>query len=116
MVLAFLLPALATAHDFEVDGIYYNINGNEASVTYKGSDVNDYSNEYSSSVVIPPTVTYNGTTYPVTSIGDWTFADCDSLTDIDIPNSVTSIGDGAFYECRELTSIDIPNSSTSPTR
>ena len=112
LLLALMLPATATAHDFEVDGIYYNINGNEASVTYKGSDY-DYYNEYSGSVVIPPTVTYNGTTYPVTSISDWTFADCDSLTDIDIPNPVTSIGDGAFYECRELTSIDIPNSVTS---
>ena len=37
LVLALLLPATAVAHIFEVDGIYYNINGNEVSVTYKGS-------------------------------------------------------------------------------
>ena len=34
LLLALLLPASATASDFEVDGIYYDINGNEATVTY----------------------------------------------------------------------------------
>ena len=32
LLLALLLPAIATAHDFEVDGIYYNINGNNVAV------------------------------------------------------------------------------------
>ncbi len=112
LVLALLLPALATAHDFEVDGIYYNINGNVATVTYKGSYETVYDNEYSGFVVIPATVTYNGTTYPVTSIGDGAFFNCPGLTSINIPNSVTSIGDGAFFNCPGLTSINIPNSVT----
>ena len=34
MLLALLLPATASAYDFEVDGLYYNINGNEATVTH----------------------------------------------------------------------------------
>ena len=34
MLLAILLPAIATAHDFKVDSIYYNrINDNEVEVT-----------------------------------------------------------------------------------
>ena len=70
LLLALLLPALAMAHDFEVDGIYYNINGNEATVTYYGSSPYDASHSYSGSVVIPATVTYSGTTYPVTAIGN----------------------------------------------
>ena len=49
----------------------------------------------------------------VTSIGDFAFINCTSLTSIDIPNSVTSIGEGTFYQCYGLTSIDIPNSVTS---
>ena len=48
----------------------------------------------------------------VTTIGDWAFAGCDSLTSINIPNSVTTIGNWAFKECESLTNINIPNSVT----
>ena len=46
----------------------------------------------------------------VTTIGYSVFAYCDSLTSINIPNSVTTIGDWAFRACKSLTSITIPNS------
>ena len=109
LLLALLLPATAVAHDFEVDGIYYNINGNEATVTYRGTSSWNH-NSYSGAVVIPETVVYNGMTYFVTSIGDYAFYGCSGLTNISIPNSVTSIGGSAFSGCSGLTSIDIPNS------
>ena len=73
---ALLCCVTASAHDFEVDGIFYNISGDEAVVTYKGSSYSEYSNEYSDSVVIPENVTYNGISYIVTSIGDYAFEDC----------------------------------------
>ena len=56
------------------------------------------------SAYITPTITYQGVTYSVTSIGGGAFAFCSSLTSITIPNSVTSIGDGAFAGCSALTS------------
>ena len=105
MLLALLLPALATAHDFEVDGIYYKINGNEATVTFRGYNCSSFYNEYSGPVVIPAAVTYNGTTYPVTSIDALAFIYCEGLTSIVIPNSVTEIGQEAFAYCPGLTSI-----------
>ena len=49
----------------------------------------------------------------VTSIGDYAFEGCSSLTSINIPSSVTSIGGGAFEGCSSLTSINIPSSVTS---
>ena len=49
----------------------------------------------------------------VTSIGDWAFGVCSSLTSVTIGNSVTSIGYAAFYGCSGLTSVTIPNSVTS---
>ena len=55
------------------------------------------------------------TTIPnsVTSIGDYAFHGCSSLTSVAIGNSVTSIGEWAFYDCSSLTSVTIPNSVTS---
>ena len=59
---------------------------------------------------IPETVTYEGVTYTVISIGWFAFENCSSLTSVTIPNSVIIIGDGAFYNCSSLTSVTIPNS------
>ena len=114
LFMALLATTHLWAHDFEVDGIYYNyLDGNNVAVTYKGSSYDAYNNEYSGEVTIPETVTYNGTTYSVTSIGNYAFELCTSLTSITIPNSVTSIGKYAFDDCTSLTSITIPNSVTS---
>ena len=71
------------------------------------------SNNPPTDLVIPSTVTYQGTTYSVTLIGNGAFENCSSLTTVTIPYSVTSIAGCAFGNCSSLTSIDIPNSVTS---
>ncbi len=112
-----LLTSLGSkAHDFEVNGIYYNITSSSSpytvEVTYRGNRPSSY-NEYIGSFTIPESVTNNSKTYSVTSIGSEAFYGCSGLASITIPNSVTSIGGYAFYECSDLTSITIPNSMTS---
>ena len=49
----------------------------------------------------------------VTSIGDYAFSYCTSLTSITIPDSVTSIGECSFLFCTGLTSVTIGNGVTS---
>ena len=113
-----MVRVTAFAHDFEVknaDGVtiyYVKTSNNEVSVSCKGSSPSDYPNEYSGTVVIPSSVTYNGKSYTVTLIDRGAFYNCSNLTSITIPNSVTGVEYGAFSGCSGLTSIVISNSVT----
>ena len=64
-------------------------------------------------IIIPATVTFGETELEVTSIGNYAFYECSSLTSIEIPSGVTSIGSEAFNACSSLTSIEIPSGVTS---
>ena len=68
------------------------------------SRIISFRNQNVKSYVIPPSAT---------SIGDYAFWYCDSLSEIVIPSSVTSIGHHAFYSCCSLSNIVIPSSVTS---
>lgn len=136
MLLALLMPATAIAYDIEVDGIYYNINDNQAAVMSFNPTYNFYNEDAEAYIFdIPSTITCNSATYPVTTIGDRVFSNCYYVYFINIPNSVTSIGnnafsssylsgilipnsvkfigDAAFAGCELLVDIDIPNSVAS---
>lgn len=103
----------ALAHDFEVDGIYYNKTSyNTVAVTYQGSVYHQNTNRYIGSVTIPSSVTYGGETYSVTSIGDNAFNRCGMLTSVTIPHSVTTIDSYAFNNCASLTEISVKNGNS----
>ena len=88
-----------------INGIAYELNGTTATVVSGGN--------YTGTIVIPASVTYDSKTYTVTSIGQGAFRYCTGLTSVRIGNRVTSIGNSAFQNCTGLTSVTIPNSVTS---
>ncbi len=113
-LLFLLCSTIANAHNFEVDGIYYNITdaaNRNVEVTYKGNSIYEY-DEYQGNIRIPSTVVFNGITYNVTGIGSQAFYGCRNLTEVTMPNSVKTIKYEAFAFCENLKRITIPNSVT----
>ena len=94
---------------FTIGDLSYTVTNNSKLTVSVGSATTSISGD----VVIPAMVKYDSLEYIVTSIASGGFRYCDSLTSIEIPNSVTKIENSAFYACSILTSIDIPNSVTS---
>jgi hypothetical protein len=107
-----LLCSIATqAHDFETEGIYYNITSETdltVEVTFEGTSYASSKRTYADSVVIPTTVSYNNKTYSVTGIGERAFFKCEKVTNIVVPNSVTTIKPYAFNTCANLKSVTLP--------
>ena len=111
-LLALLLPCLAVAHDFEVDGIYYNITSEER----KTVEVTDPSDKkvvdggykfYKDVVFIPEKVSYDGKEYTVTAIGERAFENNYELLSVVMPNTIRSIKEFAFSGCISLKSLTI---------
>ena len=67
-------------------------------VKYAGKD---------SVLIIPSKPIINSLECSITRIGDYAFAECDSLVRITIPNSVQNIGDYAFAGCSRLSEVVI---------
>ncbi len=101
----FYLPEVSF---FEVDGIYYNYQISGSDTTGLEVTINPY--DYSGTITIPDSVSYNGNKYAVISIGDSAFYSCYYLNSVSIPEGVTSIGERAFIDCVNLTSVSIPSS------
>lgn len=63
---------------------------------------------YSGIVSIPATVTYNGNSYSVTSVGKDAFSGCTGLTYVVLGNNIKTIGANAFKGCTGLTTVKLP--------
>ena len=121
LMIASLLPATALAADVVTSGTC-GAEGDGSNLTWtldsdgvltiSGSgDMGNYvsTSPWGRDVRVKSVIITDG----VTSIGNWAFARCTSLSSVTIPNSVTSIGESAFYGCKSLTSVTIPDSVTS---
>ena len=87
--------------DFEVDGFNYRIGENNTVFVIAKTPV------YSGKIVIPSEVSYQGTTYSVTGIGESAFSGCSKMTSVTIPSSVTKIEKNAFNDCSSLATVYI---------
>lgn len=72
-----------------------------------------YANQLSGAVTIPATVTYNGTTYTVTEMGDNCFYGCSKITSVQLGANIQYVCTGAFSGCTNLSYI-ICKASTPP--
>ena len=116
IILATYSMAQSNHYDFSaVSGgktLYYLINGSDVIVTYPKANASN-SNFYvghskpTGVLIIPSSVTHNGTTYTVTAIDGKAFFYCSGLTSVTVPNTVTLIGDSAFTGCSNLTSVSL---------
>lgn len=84
IILSLLITGLnVDAHDFEVDGFYYDITSlTDLTVALTGNG-----NTYSGNVVVPQNVTWNGRTFVVNEILDDAFMRC-TLSSLTVPPSV----------------------------
>lgn len=106
MMAAALVALSASAYDFEEGGLYYNINGEAATLTT--GDV-----AYTGDIVIPATVEHDGTTYNVTAIGT-VFQNNTTVTSLKLPTSVTSLPASCFAGMTGLLELEIPNVENLP--
>ena len=92
-----------------VNGITYSRIESSSTATVSTAD----NANLSASTTILSSVTIDGVTCSVISIGSNAFNSCSNLTSITIPSSVTIISQAVFANCSSLASITIPDSVTS---
>lgn len=89
---------LGNGNEVIIDNVVYNI-------------YNDYTaqiNKYPGNpeiLTIPESVSYEGYSFKINSIGDYAFLECTNLKSLTMPSGVTKIGQYAFYCCTYLKDV-----------
>ena len=106
LIVSLFITAMAFAYDVQIDGIYYNLD-NENKTAEVTSQYSWSGNNYSgiTNITIPSIISYDGTAYSVTSIGEYAFYSCSSLISLKIGRNVSLIDVAAFYKCGSLASV-----------
>lgn len=116
-MVAVVIPQSALAQDFSAVSpsghtLYYNIVNGEAQVTSENPSPAMGSSAYANlrgNVIVPDSVTHNGITYPVTSLGIYAFMYCTNLNQLSLPSTMRVIGPYSISVCQALDSVSIPN-------
>jgi uncharacterized repeat protein (TIGR02543 family) len=108
LILGIVPAASATGVAVSVNGMWFGADDSDVAA---GASVEGFSGPAVSTLVIPDTVTINGTSYVVTSIEASAFSNQPTLTSVTLPNGLLEIGQRAFRDSA-LTSVVIPDSVT----
>lgn len=92
----------------EIDGLYYYLDTTNKLAEFMGL----YGSSSITSLVIPETVSYEGTEYTVVAMINRWQSWQDNISSVTLPATLQSIGDYAFWYYRNLTYIEIPASVT----
>lgn len=127
------LSMSASAYDFEVDGVCYNITSMsnlEVEVTYRQLEFTGFNSKdnrsYSGDVKIPSSVNYMNRTFLVTGIGTSAFGGSEdysggnrymygkgsNIQSVSLPETIRYISKNAFLNCSSLTEINLPKTVT----
>lgn len=117
MTFGFILLCLySTAQAFDFSSVapsgqtlYYKVIMGSATVVPRNTSYPYYYSYPTGDLIVPDSVTYDGNTYAVTSIGEAAFHWCSGLTSIVLPETITHIYCSAFSGCTGLTSFRIPS-------
>lgn len=93
-----LFPLMASA-SVEIDGVFYELNGNIASVTVNPSG-------YKGNVLIPSSVLYGQREYSVSDVDSYSFANSLDLKSVNFLGDIIIL-DHAFEGCTNLISINL---------
>ncbi|MBQ0114382.1 MAG: leucine-rich repeat domain-containing protein, partial [Bacteroidales bacterium] len=133
IAIALLACFTASAYDYMIDGIAYNLNsdGKSLSVTFTTANMREANYPGLTSPIIPDSVTIDGNAMPVTAIGFHAFERThfeavtfpktpveigeyafywSCLTSITLPEGLAKLGTGAFSSCYYLKSVHLPSS------
>lgn len=98
----------ADAHDFESEGLFYNITSENTCEVARPADE---TSPYGGDIIIPSVVNNGGTSLTVTAIAPLAFANADELKSISVPATITKIGNDAFANSTRIKTLDIESLS-----
>lgn len=100
------LSISASAYDFEVNGICYDITS-FTDLTVTASSVSE---NMEGRIIVPSAVEFSGKTLSVTTIGDGFIDGNQFITSLLISDGIREIGSFAFNNCLNLSDVSIPES------
>lgn len=102
ITLTFLPIGAVAATPIKIGNLRYTVNADGKSVTVSGTSGKP------TQLNIESSISDKDKNYTVTKIATWAFNECNTLTEVTLPNTVDEIGYQAFFKCSNLTNVTIP--------